>query len=40
MVVDMTDYFEVIEFLGSQFTELNGYDFIKIFSRIVRMRGN
>lgn len=29
MVVDMTDYFEVIEFLGSQFTELNGYDFYK-----------
>lgn len=29
MVVDMTDYFEVIEFLDSQFTEVNGYDFYR-----------
>lgn len=29
MVSDMTDYFEVIEFLDSQFTEVNGYDFYR-----------
>ena len=29
MFENTTDYFEVIEFLSSQFRELNGYDFYK-----------
>lgn len=28
-MVDLTDYFDVLGFLGSQFLEVNGFDFYR-----------